>query len=127
MLMFQPKPNTIIMCSFDGFIEPEMVKKRPVIVIQKNKHNPKLVTIVPISTTEPHNISDLHVPIVGPLDGQPAWVKCDMITTVCLDRLDRLKIREGNRFIWGTKNLDEDTFTLVCKGVAKHLSLDHNE
>ena len=82
MLTFQPKPNTIVMCDFSGFISPEMVKKRPVIVIKKSKDNPKLVTIVPFSTTEPHEVSELHVAVEGPLDGKPAWVKCDMITSV---------------------------------------------
>lgn len=126
MLQYQPKPNTIVMCDFTGFISPEMVKKRPVIVIKKNKENPKLVTIVPFSTTEPHDLSELHVEVAGPLDGKQAWVKCDMITTVCLDRLDRIKIHEGGKFKWITKSLEEPTFDLVCKGVAKYLGLAHN-
>ena len=126
MLNFQPKPNTIVMCDFSGFISPEMVKKRPVIVIKKSKNNSKLVTIVPFSTTAPHNPSELHVEVEGPLDGKPAWVKCDMITTVCLERLDRLKITEGNTRKWGTKSVDESTFDLICKGVAKYLGLEHN-
>ncbi|EBA5557913.1 type II toxin-antitoxin system PemK/MazF family toxin [Salmonella enterica] len=126
MLTFQPKPNTIVMCDFSGFISPEMVKKRPVIVIKKSKDNPKLVTIVPFSTTEPHDVSELHVAVEGPLDGKPAWVKCDMITTVCLERLDRFRITEGNTRKWGTKSVDEPTFDLICKGVAKYLSLAHN-
>ncbi|WP_191112334.1 type II toxin-antitoxin system PemK/MazF family toxin [Acinetobacter lwoffii] len=126
MLTYQPKPNTIIMCNFDGFISPEMVKNRPVIVLTKNKDNPKLVTIVPISTTEPHEITDLHVEIVGPLDGEKAWVKCDMVTTVCLERLDRLRIKVGQRYKWETKSLDNDTFQEVKKSVANYLGFNHN-
>lgn len=125
MLTFQPQPNTIVMCDFSGFVSPEMVKKRPVIVIQKSKDNPKLVTIVPFSTTAPHQASELHIEVSGPLDGKQAWVKCDMITTVCLERLDRLKIVEANVRRWGTKSLDKPTFDLVCKGVAKYLGLTH--
>lgn len=127
MLTYQPKPNTIIMCNFEGFISPEMVKNRPVIVLTKSKDNPKLVTIVPISTTEPHEITDLHVEIVGPIDGKKAWVKCDMVTTVCLERLDRLKVMgAGGRYTWGTKSLDVDTFQQVKKSVANYLGLIHN-
>ena len=126
MLTFQPRPNTIVMCDFSGFISPEMVKKRPVIVIKKNKDNPKLVTIVPFSTTAPHEISELHIEVEGPLDGKQAWVKCDMITTVCLERLDRIKIIEGDTRKWGTKSLDAQTFDLICTGVAKYLGLAHN-
>ena len=51
MLKFQPKANTIVMCDFKGFIVPEMVKNRPALVIKKNNQNAKLVTILPISTT----------------------------------------------------------------------------
>ena len=32
MLNFQPKPGSVVYCDYKGFIEPEMVKKRPVIV-----------------------------------------------------------------------------------------------
>lgn len=126
MLTYQPKPNTIIMCNFEGFISPEMVKNRPVLVLTRNKKNPKLVTIVPISTTEPYEITNLHIEIVGPIDGKKAWVKCDMVTTVCLERLDRLRIiTTGQRCKWGTKTLDIDKFQEVKKGVANYIGLNY--
>lgn len=53
-LKFQPKEKTVVMCDFSGFKEPEMVKVRPVVVLAKHKHNARLVTIVPLSTTEPY-------------------------------------------------------------------------
>lgn len=37
-LRFHPKPGTILMCDFDtGFQVPEMVKKRPVIVLSPKR------------------------------------------------------------------------------------------
>ena len=127
MLTYQPSPGTIVICDFNGFNHPEMVKKRPVVIFAKSNTNPKLVTIVPISTTEPHEITDLHVEVEGPLDGKRAWVKCDMITTICIDRLDRINIKRGNKTEWGTKQLNADLLNLVFKGVAKSLGLQHTE
>jgi uncharacterized protein YifN (PemK superfamily) len=80
-----------------------MVKKACRIFAKSNT-NPKLVTIVPISTTEPHEITDLHVEVEGPLDGKRAWVKCDMITTICIDRLDRIKLKEATKLNGGQSN-----------------------
>ncbi len=42
MLNFQPKPGSVVYCDYEGFIEPEMVKKRPVIVISKHRHNKRI-------------------------------------------------------------------------------------
>lgn len=47
-LKFQPRERSVIMCDFRGYEEPEMVKKRPVVVIARNRHNGKLVTVVPL-------------------------------------------------------------------------------
>lgn len=38
-LKFQPRERSVIMCDFRGYEEPEMVKKRPVVVIARNRHN----------------------------------------------------------------------------------------
>lgn len=93
--MYQPKVGHVLMCNFDGFIEPEMIKKRPIIVIARNKKNSKLVTIVPLSTTAPDNLEDHHYKLpfnpVPMQNGVTCWAKCDMISTVSIDRLDRLK------------------------------------
>lgn len=83
------------MCDFDGFIEPEMVKKRPVVVIARNRTNSKLVTVVPLSTTEPEVMEPHHYQL--PKNPVPAyktrkcWAKCDMVATVSIERMDRLK------------------------------------
>ncbi|MFZ6638534.1 type II toxin-antitoxin system PemK/MazF family toxin [Undibacterium sp. TC4M20W] len=94
-LQFQPKVGDVLMCDFDGFVEPEMVKKRPVVIIARNKFNSKLVTIVPLSTTEPETLESHHYPLpINPVPAQRSrkcWAKCDMISTISIDRLDRLK------------------------------------
>jgi uncharacterized protein YifN (PemK superfamily) len=94
-LTFQPKVGGVLMCDFDGFVEPEMVKKRPVVVIARNRANNKLVTVVPLSTTEPDVMETHHYQL--PKNPVPAyktrkcWAKCDMIATVSIERMDRLK------------------------------------
>lgn len=127
MLKFQPKPGTIVMCDFStGFIVPEMVKKRPVVVVRKSKTNPKLVTIVPISQTEPEEITEVHVEIISPLDRKKAWIKCDMITTVSIDRLDRFRVRRARTTTWETSDLEAHKFQLVNKSVANYLGIGDN-
>lgn len=52
-LKYQPKEKSVVMCDFSGFLAPEMVKVRPVIVVAKHKKNAQLVTVVPLSSTQP--------------------------------------------------------------------------
>lgn len=94
-LSFQPKVGGVVMCHFDGFVEPEMVKKRPVVVIARNRGNNNLVTIVPLSTTEPEVMETHHYQLpknpVPAQRGKKCWAKCDMVATVSIERMDRLK------------------------------------
>lgn len=99
-LAFQPKDGAIVMCDFKGLVEPEMVKTRPVIVIRKHRHNSKLVIVVPLSTTAPPALKDYHVELPSSLgDSGSCWAKCDMVYTLSIERLDRIKRkdRSGNR------------------------------
>ena len=53
-ISLHPVPGQILFCNFDGFKEPEMVKKRPVVVLTgaiQGRSN--LVTVIPLSTAEP--------------------------------------------------------------------------
>ncbi len=86
------------MCRFDGFNEPEMVKTRPVVILAKHKHNSKLVTVVPLSTTAPENVCAHHHllssnPKPGEDKSKQVWAKCDMIYTLSTDRLELFSIR----------------------------------
>ncbi|KAA0178860.1 hypothetical protein FX016_23310 [Cupriavidus gilardii] len=103
-LQHQPSLFSIVQCDFDGMVAPEMVKKRDVVVIAKHKHNSKLVTVVPLSTTAPlrpeayhHRLERNYRP-----GGDPAtvvWAKCDMVYTVSTDRLSlyHTRTRRGGR------------------------------
>ena len=71
-----------------------MVKRRPVVVVSKSHQ--QLVTVVPLSTTEPvplekwhHELLETSLPM--PLRGKRHWAKCDVVTTVAFWRLDRVR------------------------------------
>ena len=106
-LPYHPARGEVLICDFDtGFKPPEMVKKRPVVVVStKESHGRKLCTVVPISTTESmkpspwhHTLSHLTVP--GWKATGPMWAKCDMIATVSFDRLNKpyMSTRSGRSY-----------------------------
>lgn len=112
------------MCDFCGFVEPEMVKTRPVVILAKNKRNSQLVTVVPLSTTAPSLQEDHHHELsTNPLPDKPhisCWAKCDMVVTVSLRRLDRYQI--GRReFVVPT--ISDKDFLEIQRGVVAALSL----
>jgi mRNA interferase MazF len=90
-----PLLGSILMCDFSsGFREPEMVKRRPVVVISpKIRQRPKLCTIVALSTTAPYPVMPYHCQIdiepdlPMPLASRGLWVKGDMINAVGFHRL----------------------------------------
>lgn len=93
-LPYHPIAGTIVVCDYGtGFREPEMVKRRLAVTISpKLKRRNDLVTVVPLSQTEPlafeawHCRIDEDVPL--PWGPGPRWAKCDMIATVAYARLN---------------------------------------
>lgn len=103
-LTYQPRLWAVVLCDFAGMVVPEMVKKRDVVVIARGRHNSRLVTVIPLSTTVPDPICNYHHALGrNPRpDGDPAtrvWAKCDMLYTVSLARLDLYytRTRRGGR------------------------------
>jgi mRNA interferase MazF len=92
-LPFAPKPGIIVTCDYTtGFKKPEMIKPRLAVTISPvMKHRQDLVTVVPLSMTEPDELLDWHiqidndVPHWGP---GPRWAKCDMMATLGLWRMN---------------------------------------
>ena len=81
--------------SMGGFVPPEMVKRRPAIVLAGAlPRRGKLLSVVPLSGTEadPRNLYqcrlELDKPLPEPFAAMVWWVKADMIATVGFDRLD---------------------------------------
>jgi len=105
-LYYHPKQGDILLCDFTrGFVAPEMLKVRKVIVISPaSTHGRKLCTVVPISSTAPLIEQDWHHLLHSnplPSDGNlQLWAKCDMLYTVSFERLDKLhrKTRNGREY-----------------------------
>ncbi|EMW0555515.1 type II toxin-antitoxin system PemK/MazF family toxin [Pseudomonas aeruginosa] len=102
-LPFYPPPGQIVVCDFEGMKAPEIVKRRPAIVISPKLRGRKgLCTVVPISTTEPHREMEHHFrlriepALPNPYGAQDVWVKCDMVYTVCFERLNLPWGRDGS-------------------------------
>lgn len=97
-LTFHPRAGMLLMCDFNtGFKAPEMIKKRPVVVVSR-KCSTNIVTVVPLSTVEPVPFEIWHWEMSKEsfpesLANERCWAKCDMVTSVALWRLDRIRER----------------------------------
>ena len=75
---------------------PEMIKCRPVVLLSRRNGNLGLCTVVPLSGTEPSQIERWHHKMTRDKLPQKLrnmgdwWAKCDCITTVSFERLDRI-------------------------------------
>jgi len=130
-----PKIGTILMCDYDtGFMPPEMVKRRPVVVISpKIAARPGLCTVVPLSTTAPNPVLQFHCQIDLPdqapdwLDRNGVWVKADMMAAVALSRLDFIRLpkrRRGKReYCFST--VSDDNIKKIRASVLAGLGLAH--
>ena len=134
-LKFHPRPGQLLMCKFEpGFLKPEMVKTRPVVVISPSiQGRAGLVTVVPLSTRAPNPVSDYHMllpkavlPKIGLFQNAAEnWVKGDMVYTVGFHRLDliELSIRgaDGKRKYFDQRLSREtmrDIYTCVLHGMG---------
>jgi mRNA interferase MazF len=93
-IQFHPEQGTIVICDFTGFVAPEMIKRRPAIVVSPRlRRRNELCTVVPLSTTPPNPISPYHFKLhvtptlPAPYDAAFHWVKADMLYTVAFSRL----------------------------------------
>lgn len=131
-LSFPPRLGAVVQCDFFGMIAPEMVKKRDVVVIARNKRNNQLVTVIPLSTTEPVELESHHHALESNPrpDGDKAlkvWAKCDMIYTVSLARLDMYYThsrRGGRQSV--TRQVSRVDLLAIRMAVASALNLSDN-
>jgi uncharacterized protein YifN (PemK superfamily) len=117
-----------MICDFErGFVPPEMVKVRPVVVISRTStHENGLCTIVPLSTTPPQRAKSWHVqlkrdPTPCLNSGQQVWAKCDMLYTVSHKRLDRPHTKLGGRRDYLTVRVTGEDLNTILDGVRRYL------
>ena len=125
-LLYQPKEGSVLICDFRGYEVPEIIKIRPVIVIRRHRTNRLLVTVVPLSTTAPQTVLAHHLQLESHLQGANpvCWAKCDIVATVSLGRLDRIKSkdRHGKR-TYKIDELSSEQFLAVKAAVRGALGL----
>lgn len=133
-LKYPPKRAQVILCDFSkgGFKPPEMVKRRPcVILADRLPHRDGLANVVPLSgTPPPHSTCDYQCQITfeeylpAPFDGNlDWWVKADMITTVSYDRLDLFRTGrdQSNKRKYYAAKLTKEQFEAVQETVQRAL------
>ena len=109
-IKYHPEQGAIVICDFTGFVKPEMIKRRPLIVVSPRfRDRPGLCTIIPCSTTRPSKMQPYHYelniepPLPDPYSMSQCWVKCDMIYAVSLSRLSFPSMRKD---LWGERLSD---------------------
>jgi uncharacterized protein YifN (PemK superfamily) len=127
-LPFYPKAGQVLVCEFSGFVEPEMVKPRPVVVISPRlPHRSEIVTIVPLSTTAPkhefpfvYRLSRNYKP-GAPLD-LPCWAKADMVVNIGRWRLNSFKV---GRRRWEAPQMTKQDLEGVRRAVLWGMGMGH--
>lgn len=131
-LLTHPVPGTIVRVDLnDGFRPPEMVKRRPAIVLSPPiQGRARLCAIVPLSTTPPqpelkhHMLLTFDPPLPEPYAKPQMWVKGDIVLTVAFHRLRLLfsTWADGQRQ-YDVRVLDEPTLERVRCCVRAGLGL----
>jgi len=127
-LTFHPGAGVIVICDFGtGFRPPEMVKVRPVVILSPRRRSSQLVTVVPLSSVSPTPPEPWHHQLaesVYPPARSPMWAKCDMVLTVALTRLDRVRGKDAiGRRVYFTPQLSVAEMTAIRTGVKAALGL----
>lgn len=127
-----PAPGTIVRVDLSqGFREPEMVKRRPCIVLSPPiPGRQMLCTIVPLSTSAPRRVLPCHMEIVvdpplpEPYSNPRMWLKGDVVLTVAFHRLRLLFDRhEAGQRVYDVRVLPADVFEDVKACVRAGLGL----
>uniref|UniRef100_UPI00403EF954 type II toxin-antitoxin system PemK/MazF family toxin n=1 Tax=Novosphingobium sp. ZN18A2 TaxID=3079861 RepID=UPI00403EF954 len=134
-MKYPVKPKTLVLCDYSrgGFQPPEMVKRRPAVVLMGAlPGRPNLHTVVPLSGTESAATCryqckiTLKQPLPEPFAETVWWVKADMIATVGLDRLDLFhtaRDQYGKRKYFSNLRVSDEQFDLIKDAVRHALGL----
>lgn len=133
-LRYPVSPATILLCDYSagGFLPPEMVKRRPAIVVSPRlPHRDGLCTVVPLSGSPSGRQLAYEVelrlaaPLPHPFQQDVWWAKCDMLATVGFERLDLFRTgrdQDGKRKYLQPK-LGRDDFTRIQNGILSALGM----
>ncbi|MDR3436113.1 type II toxin-antitoxin system PemK/MazF family toxin [Telmatospirillum sp.] len=128
--------RTILLCDYalGGFRPPEMIKRRPAIVISPRlPHRDGLCFVIPLSSSEPEKPVpyvvrvELPEPLPAPFDHQICWAKCDMVATVGYERLDLFRTGRGEtgRRQYINPRVSVEIFEEIIQGILYGLGIGH--
>ena len=121
-----PEQRDVWMCDFDGYVRPEMIKHRRVIVVSPRNAGAGVALVVPVSTTQPRQPRPVHVRLPGDAvygcfaGTAEVWVKADLVAHVRFDRLSRVRV---NYREIRTVRISRGDFRLVQSAVLRALGL----
>jgi mRNA interferase MazF len=127
-----PVQGTVVRVDLsEGFRPPEMVKRRPCVILSPEiPGRPLMCTIVPLSTSRPKILMPHHMeitfdpPLPDPYDSPTAWLKGDIVLTIAFHRLRLLFDRwNGGQRVYDVRVLDAATFRRVQACVRAGLGL----
>jgi mRNA interferase MazF len=131
-VVIHPAPGTIVRVDLnDGFRPPEMVKRRPCIVLSPPiPGRTQLCAVVPLSTKPPNPVLAHHLQIVldpplpDPYSSPQMWVKADIMLTVAFHRLRLLFSKwEGGQRVYDVRVLAPEVLEQVRDCVRSGLGL----
>ena len=127
---FHLRPGMVLYCDFStGFQPPEIIKKRPVVILSPRS---QLCIVIPLSTTIPMQVKSYHhqlerssLPSILCKKGE-VWAKCDMIYTVSLARLDRVKNGhdKNGKTLYTSHFVTKNDFECIKKAVLAALGFN---
>lgn len=115
----------ILVCNFSGYVEPEMVKSRRVVVVAPKRARVRLrdltTVIVPLSEREPLAMLPWHHRIASGKyqTVKTSWAKGDLVSHVSVARLDRI-YHDGKRIV---PVVDSRDLTAIRRAVAAAIGL----
>lgn len=120
--------GAVLICDFGGFEPPEMVKRRPVVILRVHPTDRDLVTVVPLSTSRPRHIERHHFafarnPLPTAMPSKQVWAKADMVSTICIDRLDRCHVCVARRRVYIEVRISDAELAQIRACVAIALGL----
>jgi uncharacterized protein YifN (PemK superfamily) len=132
-IRYPVEPRTVVLCNYDmgGFRPPEMIKRRPaVVLVGRLPRRDNLLTVVPLSGTPSHPECRYHCrielerPLPAPFEQTVWWVKADMLATVGFGRLDLFRTaREGGLRRYITPKVTPQQFSDIQRAVLLALGL----
>lgn len=131
-ISIHPAPGAILIADFGHNRVPEIVKRRPVIVISPRfRERTGLCAVVPCSTTAPRKMQPYHYKLIvapslpPPYDDEEMWVKADLVYTLSFERLSwPFSGKDGNgKRIYDMRHVSDIDFNGIQDCVRAGLGL----